>query len=258
MLEPRMNTNGAQLYREVTMPRKPRFVLPGEPQHVIIRGVNREPIFYEEQDYRYYLDRLKEAILKHKCALHAYVLMTNHVHLLLTPSNKTGVGKTMQTLGRYYVQYFNHTYGRTGTLWEGRYKATLVDTEAYLLTCYRYIELNPVRAQMVEHPADYPWSSYRHNALGQMNPILAPQDKYLELGDDAATRQAGYRALFNTHIPERDLAAIRDATHKEWVLGSDYFKEQISGRLERQVTPMTRGGDRRSDKSRGNDGINRH
>ena len=227
-----------QPYREVFMPRKPRFVLPGEPQHVIIRGVNREPIFYDEPDYRYYLGRLKEALLKHNCALHAYVLMTNHVHLLVSPANTNGISKAIQMVGRYYVQYFNHTYGRTGTLWEGRYKATLVDSEDYLLTCYRYIELNPVRAQMVEQPADYPWSSYRHNALGQTNPILSPHAKYRELGDDADARQAGYRALFKTHIPEQDLAAIREATHREWVLGSDYFRERISLHLERRVLPL--------------------
>ena len=131
------------------MPRKPRFVIPGEPQepqHVIIRGINREPIFYDDADYRYYISRLKEALIKHSCSLHAYVLMTNHVHLLLTPGTEQGISKAIQMLGRYYVQYFNYTYGRTGSLWEGRYKSTLIDSEQYLLSCHRYIELNPVRA----------------------------------------------------------------------------------------------------------------
>lgn len=258
MLQSLTNHHGIQQYKDVFMPRKPRFVLPGEPQHVIIRGVNREPIFYTEQDYRCYLSRLQEAIGKHGCALHAYVLMTNHVHFLISPANEIGIGRMIQMLGRYYVQYFNHTYGRTGTLWEGRYKATLVDTEEYLLTCYRYIELNPVRAQMVEHPADYPWSSYRHNALGQANPILSPHEKYRDLGRTDESRQTSYRALFNAHLSDSALSEIRDATQKEWVLGSDYFKVKIGSRLERKVSPMPRGGDRRSNRFMRNNEINRH
>ena len=240
------------------MPRKPRIVIPGQPQHVIIRGVNREPVFYGEADYQYYLRRLNEALIKHDGVLHAYVLMTNHVHLLVTPINKTSIAKTIQTLGRYYVQYFNYTYGRTGTLWEGRYKASLVDTEHYLLTCYRYIELNPVRAQMVEHPVDYPWSSYRHNALGQTNLMITPHEKYQGLGRDSEQRQAAYRALFKAHISERQLEEIRDTANKEWVLGSEYFKEKISQKLRRRVTPLARGGDRKSEQYRSQYEINRH
>ncbi len=127
------------------MARLPRFVIPGQPQHVIQRGNDRQAIFRNEQDYRFYLEKLREAAEKHQCDIHAYVLMTNHVHLLITPHTETGIGKTMQSIGRYYVQYFNHCYKRTGTLWEGRYKAALIDSEVYLLTCMRYIELNPVR-----------------------------------------------------------------------------------------------------------------
>ena len=148
------------------MARLPRFVIPGQPQHVIVRGNNREPIFYADEDYRFYLEKLQEACQKHACDVHAYVLMTNHVHLLLTPQREDSLSKVIQMLGRYYVQYFNYTYKRTGTLWEGRYKATLIDSEVYALVCYRYIELNPVRAEMVGHPAAYPWSSYPYNALG--------------------------------------------------------------------------------------------
>lgn len=240
------------------MPRRPRFVLPGAPQHVIIRGINREPIFYDETDYRYYLNKLKEALGKHQCHCHAYVLMTNHVHLLLTPETNSGISKAIQMLGRYYVQYFNYTYGRTGTLWEGRYKATLVDTEAYLLTCYRYIELNPVRASMVDHPSEYPWSSYRANAIGQNNPLIKPHYKYNELGRTQEQRQRGYRALFKAHLSERQLEAIRAATNKEWVFGSDYFKMKIEEKLKRQVTPLPRGGDRKSKQWRAQHDINRH
>ena len=240
------------------MPRKPRFVIPGEPQHVIIRGINREPIFYDTPDYRCYLSRLREAIEKYKCCLHAYVLMTNHVHLLISPADHDGISKTIQKIGRHYVQYFNYTYGRTGSLWEGRYKASLVDTDNYLLTCYRYIELNPVRAQMVDHPSEYPWSSYRVNAVGEYNPLIMSHYKYNELGRYKDERQEAYRALFNAHISELQLEEIRDATNKEWVLGSDYFKDKISEKLKRRVSPLVRGGDRKSKKYKSQIEINRH
>ena len=141
------------------------------------------PIFYADEDYRFYLEKLKDACEKHQCDVHAYVLMTNHVHILMTPQTERSISKAIQMLGRYYVQYFNYSYKRTGTLWEGRYKAALIDSEHYLLTCYRYIELNPVRAEgMVEHPSEYPWSSYRHNALGEPNGLLTAQREYRRLG----------------------------------------------------------------------------
>lgn len=240
------------------MPRKPRFILPGQPQHVIIRGINRESIFYAEADYRYYLNKLKEALVKHECCCHAYVLMTNHVHLLLTPKTEQGISKVIQMLGRYYVQYFNYSYGRTGTLWEGRYKATLIDSESYLFTCYRYIELNPVRAQMVEHPSDYPWSSYRYNAVGEDNSLITPHYQYSKLRESNASRQAAYRALFKAHISERQLEEIREATNKEWVLGSEYFKTKIEEKLKRQAVPLPRGGDRKSQNWREKYDINRY
>ena len=209
-------------YKEcMHMARLPRFAYPGLPQHIIIRGNNREPIFYKENDYQHYLKWLGEALEKHNCSLHAYVLMTNHVHLLLSPKHEHSISKAIQMLGHYYVQYFNYTYQRTGTLWEGRYKATLVDSDRYLLICYRYIELNPVRAKMVNHPSEYPWSSYSYNASGQDNPFITPHDMYKDLGSDLIERQAGYRALFKTHIPEKLLEEIREATNKAWVLGSD-------------------------------------
>jgi len=240
------------------MPRKPRFIIPGLPQHVIIRGVNRDPIFYQDIDYRYYLMRLREAMEKHGCFLHSYALMTNHVHLLLTPADTLSLGKTVQVLGRYYVQYFNESYGRTGTLWEGRYKSALVDTERYLLICYRYIELNPVRAGMVTHPADYPWSSYRHNAIGQSNLILTPHDKYNQLGATDKERKDNYQALFEAHLSELELDEIRHAANREWVLGSDHFKARVARQLERRTTPLSRGGDHRSSKFKGLSEINRH
>jgi len=230
------------------MPRQPRFVIPGQPQHVIQRGNNREDIFRAEGDYHYYLEKLAESAKKHRCDLHAYVLMTNHVHLLVTPRDEHGIGKMMQSVGRYYVQYFNHSYHRTGTLWEGRYKATLIDTERYLLTCMRYIELNPVRANnMASHPSEYPWSSYRCNALGQSNHLVSPHVEYKRLGRTAKDRQAAYRWLFRSHIPEMTLAAIREATNKAWVLGSDRFKLRMQRRLDRSVESAGHGGDRKSE-----------
>lgn len=235
------------------MPRQPRFVLPGHPQHVIIRGNNRDPIFIADEDYRFYLDKLKQACDKHECDIHAYILMTNHVHLLITPHKENSISKAMQMVGRYYVQYFNKTYKRTGTLWEGRYKATLIDSEVYALTCYRYIEMNPVRAQgMADHPAEYPWSSYRFNALGEADDLVVPHLMYKRLGKSKIKRQEVYRGLFDTVLDKQSLDDIREATNKAWVLGSDYFKEKIASQLNRPASPSAKGGDRKSEKYRKN------
>ena len=232
------------------MARLPRFILPGQPQHVIVRGNNRSEIFCAEADYRLYLEKLQQACDKHGCDVHAYVLMTNHVHLLITPHEAQSLAKTMQMLGRCYVQYYNYCYQRTGTLWEGRYKATLVDSEAYLLTCMRYIELNPVRASMVAHPSEYPWSSYQHNALGKPDGLVTLQAEYRRLGRSGTVRQAAYRQLFKYHISECSMAEIRDATNKAWVLGNDRFKQRIQQQLDRRVEPSAKGGDRKSEKYR--------
>lgn len=229
------------------MARLARFVVPGQPQHVIVRGNNRTAIFCADEDYHFYLEKLQAACATHGCDLHAYVLMTNHVHLLITPHAEQSLAKTLQMLGRYYVQYFNYHYQRTGTLWEGRYKATLIDSETYLLTCMRYIELNPVRAGMVAHPSEYPWSSYRHNALGQTNALVCPHNEFLRLGGTEEVRQAAYRQLFKHHLSEETLGAIREATNKAWVLGNDRFKQRIQKKLERQVEPKAKGGDRKSE-----------
>ena len=232
------------------MARLPRFVLVGHPQHVIIRGNNRDPIFHADEDYRFYLDKLLAASQKHGCDIHAYVLMTNHVHLLITPHKEDGISKTMQMVGRYYVQYFNFTNKRSGTLWEGRYKASLVDSEAFALTCYRYIELNPVRADMVSHAAEYPWSSYRSNGLGQADALLTPHSLYGALGATEEERQAAYRALFDAHMDAKTLDEVRMAGNKAWVLGSEHFKAKIAAQLNRRATPAARGGDRKSEEYR--------
>lgn len=228
------------------MARQPRFVLPGHPQHVIQRGNNRQPTFFAEEDYHFYLNCLNDAAQRYHCAVHAYVLMTNHVHLLISPSDLEGLSQTLQHVGRRYVRYINHVYRRSGTLWEGRYKATLVDSERYLLACYRYIELNPIRAHMVARPDDYPWSSYAAHALGKDNRLIQDHALYLALGRTPKSRQQAYQALFKDHINKNTLEAIRHSTSKGWVLGGSRFKEEIETTLKRRVSPLPKGGDRRS------------
>jgi putative transposase len=228
------------------MARLPRFILPGYPQHIIVRGNNREPVFASADDYRYYLEKLVNGASKHECHIHAYVLMTNHIHLLITPMKAESISKLMQYIGRYYVQYFNHEYQRTGTLWEGRYKATLIDSESYLLTCQRYIEHNPVRAGMVTEPSAYPWSSYFANAEGGDDPAVTPHALYLSLGGDNVARQQAYRELFKLRLSDKTLDQIREATNKSWVLGQAVFQEKVAGLLNRRLKAKAKGGDRRS------------
>jgi len=189
------------------MPRRPRTHLDQVPLHIVQRGHNRAPCFFAEEDYTTYLHWLGEALKETGCTLHAYALMTNHVHLLLTPEKAENVPKLMISLGRRYVQYINKSYRRTGTLWDSRYKSSLIQAEPYLLGCMRYIELNPVRAAMVEDPAHYRWTSYRANALGQANALLSPHPLYLALDRTEAARRSAYRALFRAQL---DYVAIDD------------------------------------------------
>jgi len=234
-------------YKGIVMPRQPRIVLPGHPAHIIQRGNNRSATFYADDDYHFYLDALHTACKQYHCALHAYVLMTNHVHLLVTPTTESGLSRLMQSLGRCYVRYINHTYKRTGTLWEGRFKHSLIQDESYYLICSRYIELNPVRAGMVEHPADYRWSSYHHNALGLASPLIQPHTLYLALGHSTKERAEHYQSLFQAHINPETLEAIREATNKDHVLGNDKFKGEIEQMLKRKLTSYEHGGDRKSE-----------
>jgi putative transposase len=176
--------------------------------------------------------------------MHSYAWMTNHIHLLATPAYEDSISKTFQSAGRKYVQYFNFTYHRSGTLWEGRYRATVVDTEHYFLRVMRYIEQNPVRAGMVSHPRDYPWSSHRKYAYGDDGANLnwlIEHDEYLKLGRDAAARKVAYRELFRSEIESDVLASIRDCTHKGWALGDTRFREEISGLSDRRAAPAARG-----------------
>ncbi|MBX2847161.1 MAG: transposase [Acidiferrobacterales bacterium] len=230
------------------MPRQPRLVIVGQPQHVIIRGNNRQAIFKQDQDYYYYLKKLADACLKHNCEVHAYVLMTNHVHLLITPNTEHSIAKLVQNLGRYYVHYFNKKYQRTGTLWEGRYKASLIDSENYAISCYRYIELNPVRAQIVKQPHEYPWSSYQRNALGKTNELVTPHALYSQLGNNQTQRSRAYRDLFKGCVPAQTVNELRNAINKSWILGSESFKQEIEQKLQRALTYHSHGGDRRSAK----------
>jgi len=217
------------------MPRKPRFNLPGIPQHVIQRGNNRVPCFFTKANYQRYLDDLNQSAIRFSCQLHAYVLMTNHVHLLVSSTETYGISQMMQALGRRYVCYINRRHNRTGTLWEGRFKASLVDSENYLLTCMRYIEMNAVRAKMVDHPAEYHWSSYAANAQGQQNLIVKPHPLYLALGSSADKRQMAYRELFRQPMENPQLHEIRQTLNNELVLGSAYFKDCIEALTNRQV-----------------------
>lgn len=223
------------------MARQPRFFVSGGAFHLIQRGNNREPIFVAEDDFRFFLSCLDDARERHDLAIHAYVLMTNHLHLVATPLYPESVPKTLQSVGRRYVQYFNRTYRRTGTLWEGRYRATIIDTEEYLLTCMRYVELNPVRAGMVREPKDYRWSSHRANAYGESDRIVAFHDVYGGLGEGGANRACAYKALFGSALPDTAVNLIREATNKNWALGNEGFKRRMEELTRRRSAPARRG-----------------
>jgi len=215
------------------MARLPRFDLPGIPQHVVQRGNNRLPCFLDDADRQRYLRCLHQALVRFRCRLHAYVLMSNHVHLLLTPTEKGAVSRLMHTFSRNYVGLFNGRHGRTGTLWEGRYKACLVDSGRYFLACSRYIELNPVRAWMAGHPSEYPWSSYADNVGERVDPLLLPHPEYLALGKDLAGRASAYRELFTDALPEELVSEIRSYLAQQKALGTDRFRAWVEARTGR-------------------------
>jgi putative transposase len=217
------------------VPRQRRYRLPGYPQHVVQRGNDRQHTFFAPADYGRYRDFLSRAAVEHCCAIHAYVLMTNHVHLLVTPATEDALPQLIQSLGRRYVRHVNDTYGRTGTLWEGRYKACLVQTDAHLLACYRYIELNPVRAGIVRGPAAYRHSSFRCNALGDFDPLVTPHETYLALGADPTARCANYRSAFHSDAATVQTSEIRSATAGCRLYGTDQFMDDVASRLGRDV-----------------------
>lgn len=209
------------------MPRRLRIHLAGLPLHIVQRGHNRDACFFADDDYLSYRHWLGEALKTTGCLLHAYVQMTNHVHLLLTPPEPESMSRLMISLGRRYVQYINKTYRRTGTLWDSRYKSSLVQADDYLLLCQRYIELNPVRAAMVDDPAHYRWSSYQANGLGQADPLLTPHEVYTSLGENGADRLAAYRALFRTELDKEAIGDIRMALDQGQPLGNARFINSI-------------------------------
>jgi len=203
--------------------------------HVILRGIDRCPIFFGDDDYHRFLAILFEVGAAKSVQVHAYVLMTNHVHLLMTGESDEGVSALMKGVGQRYVQYVNRAYHRTGTLFEGRFRSSLVQADTYLLACQRYIELNPVRAGMVEAPIDYPWSSYRANALGSEDPVVSPHLLYIGLGELPEQRQSAYRTLFSDLLSEDLLMRLRDSVNGGYVLGNDRFEREIAAMLGRRT-----------------------
>jgi putative transposase len=227
------------------MPRHARLVVENIPLHIIQRGNNRNSCFFSDFDFMFYLDILQSSAEECDCQVHAYVLMTNHVHLLVSPGNVTAPAKLMKILGERYVQYVNKRYKRAGTLWQGRYRSCLVGEEDYFLVCQRYIELNPVRAGMVAHPVDYRWSSHRSNAYGARNGVVSQHALYAALGCDDQQRQQAYRALFSKDIDEQTVADLRKATNSNFAFGGAAFEKDMEERLGRPVMERKPGRPRR-------------
>ena len=223
------------------MARLPRFDMPEVAQHIVQRGNDRLPCFASELDYFRYLQDLRDVAQENGCAIHAYVLMTNHVHLLATPGKAGAISSMMQALGRRHVGYFNRHYRRTGTLWEGRFKSCLVDSEDYVLRCYRYIELNPLRARMVDSPSAYRWSSYGFNAEGRSDPIIKPHETFSSLGKCDAERRLLYAEFVSEALDETELAQIRSYLQQGRVLGSKRFQAHIQSLHGRIASTTSRG-----------------
>jgi putative transposase len=219
------------------MPRHARIALPNVPVHLIQRGNNRQPCFFADEDYYHYLHLLYKYSVKFGYQIHAYVLMTNHVHLLISSECSDAGGALMKVLGQCYVQYVNRVHLRSGTLWEGRFRSCLVQEERYLLACQRYIEMNPVRANIVAHPADYRWSSYRANAQGEANALVHPHSLYEGLDANATARQAAYRNLFADELDRGFTDKIRNATNGNFALGDEYFAAQVAIMNGRSAVP---------------------
>jgi putative transposase len=224
------------LKKEEDMPRQARVKAAGIPQHVVQRGNNQSVCFLTEDDYRFYLYHLGDLSDRHGCAVHAYVLMTDHVHLLMTPESADGISRLMKQLSQRYVQYFNRAYGRRGTLWDGRFRSGLVQAQDLLLRCCRYVELNPVRAGMVRHPGEYEWSSYRCNAEGSPSILVRPHAEYLALGATDGERQEAYRALCRTAPDAAEVAAISRCVYRGRALDSDRLRDEMARAWARRTT----------------------
>ena len=223
------------------MPRRARMYLPGLPYHLVQRGNNRNDCFFDREDREYYLDLLSQALVHCDVALHAYVLMTNHVHLLLSPNQTDGISRMTRSVGSRYAQYVNKKYRRTGTLWEGRHKSSPVDTRTYLLKCYRYIELNPVRAKMVSGPEEYPWSSYATNAMGIASDIVSPHHVYQCLGTSQEARCIAYSEIVKQALDQQSMEKIRRAAFYCYPLGDERFRKEVESRLKVPLGQQRRG-----------------
>lgn len=223
------------------MARLPRLVVPNQPHHIIQSGNDRQPVFRDDEDFSAFLRWLREAAKQFGVAIHAYVLMPDHLHLLASPSSATGLGKMMQWVGRQYVPYFNSKYQRIGTLWQGRYKAAAIDSDPYFLLCSRYIESNPVRGGLVTTPQDYPWSSARHHLGIKSDPMITDHSLFWALGNTPFDREASYRAMLEQDLSSRELALLTEAARKGWPLGSEQFKVSLAKQLNRRVAPAKRG-----------------
>lgn len=217
------------------MARLPRLTVPGYPHHIVQRGNNRQPIFTDRADYELLLDLLAEHARTQRVALHAYVLMSNHFHLLATPDTQEGVPALMQAVGRSYVRQFNRRHGRTGTLWEGRYRSTLIQAERYLLACMVYIDLNPVRAGMVADPAAYPWSSHAHYAGRRVDRLVTPHGLWWELGNTPFAREAAYAELVRTGLSDAQQRALTDSVLGGWALGEADYVADLQARTARRL-----------------------
>lgn len=223
------------------MARQPRLTVPDYPHHIIQRGNNRQVIFASIADYQAMLNLLREAALQHKVAIHSYVLMTNHLHLLATPQDDKGLSLMMQQVGRSYVQLFNKRTGRTGTLFDGRYKSTLVQTERYLLACMAYIDLNPVRASMVMQPQDYVWSSYGHYAGLRTDALVSPHPHFWNLGNTPFAREAAYVDFVRGGLSGADEKLLTRSTHRNGVLGDEDFLNELEKSTQKSIKPGVKG-----------------
>ncbi|MCX5711463.1 MAG: transposase [Candidatus Omnitrophica bacterium] len=217
------------------MARKPRMFVTGLPFHVVQRGNNKNPIFFSETDYLFFLSVLREAKLKHPCLIFAYCLMPNHFHLLIQPEAKENISFLIKFLGSKYVRYINKVYKRSGTLWEGRFKCSIVEEEAYFLTCLRYIETNPLRAGIVNNVEEYLWSSYRCRAFGENDGLTDLDEWYKELGLASSQRQILYRCNFNNDISDSVLEFIREMTNKGGVIGGTEFKDKLEEIIAQKI-----------------------
>ncbi len=223
------------------MARLPRLTLPGYPHHVIQRGNNRQPIFASLADYRQLLDLLYDKAKAFEVAVHAYVLMSNHFHLLVTPQTATGLPQMMQAMGRNYVRYFNDSQGRTGTLWEGRYRSTVIQSDRYLLACMAYIDLNPVRAGLVADAKDYPWSSFGHYAGLGADRVITPHSLYWSLANTPFGREAAYAELVRSGVSQDKQLSLTQSALSGWALGEEEFVADLQTRTERRVQKIASG-----------------